>query len=306
MNRLIKNISLLAVLPIFLTLTSCGGGGGGNNSTSGNNVNINGTTYTENGSAVHVEGFINQTSQYGYQMGGPTVVITMDDTQSGNSLSFSIPTTNHGFPGTYNLFAFSGPNSAYITDKTVATGGNMLVGGTGTGGAITISHSSSPVGKPLVGSFNLDLCDLNAVCSNSIKKYTGTFSVNLTSNNLGSIAMPSGISFSAPATPVSYYEGVAPTTGKNYYFVPANATGGALTLTLIPSAPNGDVNMAVFTDAGFATPATCDVASNLSVVGGGVETCGITVAANQQIYFTVSQTNTATFMETYTLNAVEN
>jgi hypothetical protein len=59
--------------------------------------------------------------------------------------------------------------------------------------------------------------------------------------------------------------------------------------------------MAVFSDVGFSTPATCDVASTLNITGSGVETCAIAVTANQRIYMTVSQATAASAAETYEL-----
>ena len=49
----------------------------------------------------------------------------------------------------------------------------------------------------------------------------------------------------------------------------------------------------------------CNVTSTLSIVGSGVETCAITVAASQKLYITVSQTTSATALETYTLKVAE-
>lgn len=297
MRQAIKKISLLSALSISIILSACGGGGSG--SATGDNFSFNGAKYPANGSTVLGEGFLIQTSPDGYQYDGQTAVVFMADKPSGNELSLQVTDTVDGWPGTYSLYG--GITSTRITDKSVPTGGNMqdLANGSGTGGSITV-NSFGVVGQQIAGTFNVNLCDMNAVCSASIKNYTGTFSVHRTAN-YGSIARSSIVSIPVP-TPTAYADGIHPATGKNYYTIPTNATGGTLTLTLTPTV---DVNMAVYTDAGFATPATCDVPSTLNVVGSGVETCAITVTANQKIYLTVSQAPAATFMETYTLNVAE-
>jgi hypothetical protein len=208
--------------------------------------------------------------------------------------------TINGWPGTYFLLGVGSENWAHITDTSLATNGSMLdlANGTGTGGSITIGAFGN-IGQQITGSLNINLCDATTVCSTSIKNYTGNFSVTRTAN-YGSIAMPALLNPYTP--PMTWGGGIHPVTGSNYYVVTTNSIGGTLTLTLTPTV---DVNMAVFTDDGFTTPATCNVISNLNVVGSGVEICAVTVTANQKFYLTVSQIVTATSRETYTLKVSE-
>jgi hypothetical protein len=170
---------------------------------------------------------------------------------------------------------------------------------TGSGGTITIDSFGS-VGQTISGSYNVDLCDSNAACPASLKNYTGTFSTTR-SANIGSMTKPAR--FNIPtATYTNYQLGIYPTTGKNYFAIPTNATGGILRIVLNPSV---DANMAIFTDPGFTTPATCDVYSNMNLPDVAPEVCNITVAANQTIYVTVSQPATATAFETFILKLAE-
>ena len=290
---------LLAVIVPTIMITGCGGTSSAT-SNAAPNVSINGTQYIDNGSTVGVEGFENQTSKYGYQYGGPTVVVEMNDTTSGNSLRFEAISTVDGFPEIDSLTGTSG-TTAYITDKSVSTGGNMgdFANGSSTGGTISID-SFGAAGQRIIGSYNVNLCDSNTICSASVKNYTGNFNVIHTAN-YGSLSRPAQVS--VPITS-PYTDGIHPATGTNFYAITTNASGGTLTVTLTP-ALTGDVNMAVYTDAGFATTATCDVTSTLNVVGNGAETCAITVTANQKVYVTVSQILAATDWETYMLNVAE-
>jgi hypothetical protein len=310
LNQVIKKILLLAIFAISLILAACGGGGGSSGGgTVADNVSINSTAYVVNSSTVRVSGYQMQTSPSGYQTGGPVGVIWMNDTQTGNALFFQVVSTADGWPGVHFLYGSGTGTSATITDKSVTTGGLMVdsANGNGTGGSITID-TFGDIGQQITGSFNMNLCDNYTVCSASIKNYTGTFSVIRTAN-YGSLARPASVLIPVPAS-TSYTNGIHPASGKNYYAIPTNSTGGTLTLTLSPSvgfnlAPTVDVNMAVFTDAGFTTPATCDVTNTLNVAGNGVETCAVTVTANQRLYISVSQTATATAFETYTLKVAE-
>lgn len=304
MYQLIKKSSLLLALSISFFLASCGGGGSSSGGTVSDTVSINGTSYSAN-STLYIEGLLFQISQYGSLYGGPTAFITMNDRQTGNSLFFQITTTVDGWPGVYSLFSNSADTRADITDKSVTTGGLMAVmnnvaGGEATGGSITI-NAFGEIGQPIKGSFNINMCDRNATCPASLKNYTGSFNINRVAN-YGSITRPAYLTPMAPASAYASPNGISPATGKNYYTVASNATGGTLTITLTPSV---DVNMAVYTDAGFTTPATCNVTNTLNVVGNVVETCAITVAANQRLYFAVGQVATATAFETYTLKVTE-
>jgi len=309
LNKIIKKLSLLATLTLNLALAACGGAtgysAGGGSGTAADKVSINGTTYTANGSIVKISGYINQIHPYAYQLGGPMGAITMSDTQSGNRVSFQVLSTIDGWPGVYGLMSTSTGTYAMITDKSVTTGGVMLdlADGSGTGGSISI-NSFGDIGQPITGSFDMNLCDINATfCLAAVKKYSGTFSVIRTAN-FGSLTKPVTFFTSTPAAPVSYSNGITPATGKNYYIVNTNVTGGTLTITLTP-ATSGDVNLAVYTDAGYTTPATCDVSSTLNVIGSAAETCGITVIANQKLYLTVRQTTAAVALETYALKMTE-
>jgi hypothetical protein len=296
-------------LAINLTLSACGGGGGagaaagatGSNATTSGSVTINGTTYSTNSSTVRVGGLVNQTSPYNtYASAATAASISMGDTQTGNSLILQVLGSASGWPGVYTAQNAGGSTTAYITDKSVVTGGNMqVVGAPGSGGTITIDSFGS-VGQTIAGSFNLNLCDGIATCPASLKNYTGTFSATR-SANVGSLAKPA--KFNIPtATYTNYQLGIHPTTGKNYFAIPTNATGGILRIVLNPSVAT---DMAIFTDPGFTTPATCDVYSSMNLPDVAPEVCNITVAANQTIYVTVSQPATATAFETFILKLAE-
>lgn len=306
MNHVIKKISLFAALAINFLLAACGGAAGVGGGATGDTVSINGTTYTANSSTLDVSGYVIQTSTYFSLYGGPTAIIGMNDTQSKNTLILQITSTVDGWPGVYTLLGVGKDTVAYITDKTVATGGVMqdldnLSGGTGgTGGSITVD-SFGALGQAIKGSFNMKLCDKNAVCANSIKTYIGTFNVNRKAN-IGSLASPVYMTTTAPANAYAYPNGINQSTGKNYYTIATNSTGGTLTLTVTPTV---DVNMAVFMDAGFTTPATCNTPNTLNLPGMSVETCAITVTPNQKLYLTMSQPASAPVFETYTLKVAE-
>lgn len=276
MHHEISKISLLAALLINLTLAACGGAGGssGIKVTAGDFVSINGVTYATNSSTVHESGALDQASQYGYLYGGSAAVISMNDAQSGNSLSFQVLSTVNGWPGVFTVLGTGTNTTAYITDKSVATSGNMQANSmaSGTGGSITFS-SFGAVWQPITGCFNINLCDFNAVCAASIKNHTGSF-------------------------------GIHPSTGKNYFTVLTNATGGTLTLSITLTS-TVDVNMAVYSDAGFTTPATCNITNTQNVAGNGIESCAISVVGNQRIYVTVSQPASAVGQETFTLALIE-
>ncbi len=297
MHHEIKGLALLGALSLNLALTACGGGSSGANGNAANSVEINGVTYSASGNSVYADGYVDQTSEYGYQLGGPAAVISMYDTQTGNSLYFQVLSTVDGWPGIFAVLGTGTSTTAYVTDKSVATGGNMEANSlvSGTGGTITFNSFGS-VGQAITGSYNINLCDRNAACSASVKNYTGSFNITRAAN-IGSLAEPS--SFQIPqSTSIPFRFGIHPTTGKNHFIIPANATGGTMTITLTPTV---DVNMSVYADAGFTTPATCDVTSTLNVTGNGAETCAISVTANQEIYVTVSQPASATDRETFTL-----
>jgi hypothetical protein len=303
LKLLIKKLSLPAVISLSLTLAACGGAVGTSvgGATTTDSVTVNGTTYTENGTTLKIDGYLNQTSTNTYKYGGPFAYLTMTDTTSGNVLYLQVLSTASGWPGVYNLVSGGADTSANMIDKSVTTGGLMLdlANGSGTGGSITID-SFGAAGELIKGSFNINLCDANTTCATSVKNYSGVHSISRTAN-YGSLARPATVSTPVPAG-TTYSYGIHPATGRNYYAITTNATGGTLTLTLTPTV---DVNMAVLTDAGFTTPATCNVTSTLNVAGTGVETCAITVTTNQKLYVTVSQTTTATNKETYTLKVAE-
>jgi hypothetical protein len=70
--------------------------------------------------------------------------------------------------------------------------------------------------------------------------------------------------------------------------------------------PTVNVNLAVYTDAGYTTPAICNYDSLFNQPGLTVEGCFISVAANQRLYLSVSQEAGATAFETYTLSVMGN
>lgn len=294
-----KRISLFVVLSANLILSACGGGSGSGGGTAAEYVSINGTRYAEDGSNVLVGGYLDQTSSDAYQYGGQTGFVWMYDAQSGNTMSLQFASTADGWPGTYNFVAFSTGTYAMVRDPSISANAIMLPNGSGTGGSITIG-SFGNIGQPITGSFNANLCDMYSACSTGIKNYAGTFSA-VRIANYGSLANPASLFPSA--TPGTWTEGISPVTGKNYCVISGTSLAGTLTLSLAPSV---DVNMAVFTDAGFTSPATCNVTSHLNVAGNGMETCAITVAANQDIYMTVSQATAATVPETYDLTVSKN
>ncbi|MFA6014365.1 MAG: hypothetical protein WC742_04795 [Gallionellaceae bacterium] len=300
MHRVVKQILLLAVLTFSSILAGCGGGGsagGGSSGIAAEYFVVDGTIYP-NGSMVHIEGYLDQTSPNAYITGGPVGVVWMS--QLNNMIYFEILSGAAGWPGTYSLSGIGAATFARITDTSVVTGGSMLdlANGSGTGGSLSIGSFGNK-GQQITGSFNVTLCDAFTVCSTSTKNYTGTFSATRT-DNYGSITKPALLNAYTP--PMTWGGGIHPVTGKNYYVVTSNTIGGTLTLT---NTPTVDVNMAVFTDAGFTTPAICNVTSTLNVVGSGVETCAITVTANQMLYLSISQATAATAFETYSLTVAE-
>ncbi len=293
---------MCAVLSVNLILSACGGGGvGGGGGTAADYISANGTQYTEDGQNTLVEGYLDQTSPDAYQFGGAVGYVLAYDVQSGNAFYFRVVSTVDGWPGVYYLSGFGEGNSAMITVPALPTSSTVMqdfANGSGTGGSITIG-SFGNVGQPITGSYNVNLCD-PLLCSSSIKSYTGTFRATRIAN-YGSIGMPTFLTPHSP--PMTLPGAISPVNGKNYYVVGGNPSGGTLTLTLTPTV---DVDLAVFTDAGFTVPATCDITSNLNVVGNGVETCTITVAATKRMYLTVSQAAAATAVETYDLTVAKN
>jgi hypothetical protein len=300
MHHIGKKIVLFAALSINLILASCGAGGSSDVATVvSDSMTVNGVTYSAKDSSIRLLGLVDQASQYGYQMGGPAAFFSMSDSRTGNTIYLQLLSTSNGWPGSYYLWNTTDPDTARIKDNTVATGGNMVVQSGVNSGTVTINSFGS-IGQPITGSFNINLCDSSAVCSSSVKKYTGTFRLTRAAN-MGSLGKTTNLSIPQPVASV-YPFGIHPATGKNYFVIPSNATGGTLTITLVPTV---DVNMAVYTDAAFTTPATCNVVSNLNVAGNGTETCAITVAANQKTYVTVSQPASATGRETFNLSIAE-
>jgi hypothetical protein len=298
MHHIGKKAVLFAALSINLILASCGAGGSSDVATVvSDSMTVNGVTYSAKDSSIRLLGLVDQASQYGYQMGGPAAFISMSDSRTGNTVYLQLLSTSNGWPGSNYLWDTTDPNTARIKDNTVATGGNMVVQSGVNSGTVTINSFGS-IGQPITGSFNINLCDSSAVCSSSVKNYTGTFRLTRAAN-MGSLSKTTNLSIPQPVA--SYKFGIHPATGKNYFVIPSNATGGTLTIMLVPTV---DVNMAVFTDAAFTTPATCKV-NNLNVAGSGTETCAITVAANQKTYVTVSQPASATGRETFILSIAE-
>jgi hypothetical protein len=294
-------LKCLFVSGIAALLGGCGGGSGGtgtaNSGAAADYFSINGARYTENGGMITVEGYVDQTNPEAFQLGGQVGFVRMFDAQTGKQMYLQVSGTVDGLPGTHNFVDGGSGTYAMYADTSAASGITMTNVGGGTGGSI-IFTSFSNVGQPITGSFNVNLCDISSTCSTGIKNYTGNFSA-IRAPNYGSISKPARLS----PWPFPWRDGISPVTGKNHYIIAGFGTAGTLTLTLTPSA---DVNMALYTDAGFTTPATCDVASALNITGSGVETCALTVAANQRVYMTVSKAAAATAPETYDLNVAKN
>jgi hypothetical protein len=297
--RALKSLFVLCFVAVMLV--ACGGGGtgagNGNAGAAADYFSINGSRFTENGSMVTVEGYVDQTSPEAMQFGGQVGYVWMFDAPSGKQMYLQLAGTADGLIGQYNFVEGSTGTQAIYADTSAASDVTMMAIGSGTGGSITIGKFGN-IGQPITGSFNVNLCDMASACSSGLQNYTGNFSA-IRAPNYGSISKPARRSSSL----FPWREGISPVTGRNHYIIAGFGTAGTLTLTLTPSV---DVNMAVFSDVGFSTPATCDVASTLNITGSGVETCAIAVTANQRIYMTVSQAIAASAAETYDLLVAKN
>lgn len=276
-----------------MTLSACGGGGDSSGASTGSYMTINGNTYSPNSAATVVS--VNQTSLLNYSLGGPAFTVAMSDSASGTLVNISTVTTASGLPSVNSLSTSSGTTAIFMEKS----GGSTVTYGdfanpTTTNGNATVK-TFGEIGQQVTGSFDLNLC-LQATCSASVKNFKGEFSANRLPNN-GSSLSPIIISPMITNSQYKATHGIAPQTGANYYQV-TTATAGTATITLSPTT---DVDLAVYSDAAFSTPATCDITSTLAVVGSGTETCAITTAANQKLYLKASQKQSVTSRDTYTL-----